>query len=489
MEKIKGLCRAIFVAALIVHAITWPTDVLPHEKAAFSAYNDLVEQYQQICDKLECKENAVSTMISEQEFKNGISKQDLVERMLAQFQSAKYYEFYTDETLIQVAEQAYMIYEQKKALAQDEIYHEYVDGIRLISAVAAALSLCILLLDWLRIRSKKKSKRKAVKQEIKEEQTEKPKEENVKEPVRSEETVQNKAETNDTMISDTKTSVQEKQENQKTETESQMKKITQPQNQTNMRPIPQEPASMQTDNNIQKSIDYLRHVEGLRNWRVETGTRNIDYLKGVRWDTRVIDHIAVDNFKVNLMRPGVYDLFYHIICKGNETQTITKKYQVEVIARQDRMKQDPVRPIRPVIQERGNPATRPQPNKQAEDPQKTIVFNKIEIEGKGSEENKQNAANTQNPTANDYFLNQNTPKPKEPKENSVKITEVESQMPKPDVSKAIPKEEAHADATSKTIPIEDGSITDVPKESAEQVKAEKLKEKSKEKQGWFRRKR
>ena len=32
--------------------------------------------------------------------------------------------------------------------------------------------------------------------------------------------------------------------------------------------------------NIQKPIDYLRHVEGLRNWRVETGTRNIDYLKG-----------------------------------------------------------------------------------------------------------------------------------------------------------------------------------------------------------------
>ena len=52
-------------------------------------------------------------------------------------------------------------------------------------------------------------------------------------------------------------------------------------------------------------------------------------------------------------------------------------------------------------------------------------------------------------------------------------------MPKPDVSKAIPKEEAHADATSKTIPIEDGSITDVPKESAEQVNKDGLEENDK----------
>lgn len=497
MEKIKGLCRAIFVAALIVHAITWPTDVLPHEKAAFSAYNDLVEQYQQICDKLECKENAVSAIITEQDFKNGISKQDLVERMLAQFQSAKYYEFYTDETLIQVAEQSYEIYEQKKALAQDEIYHEYVDGIRLISAVAAALSLCILLLDWLRVRSKKKSKKKAVKQEIKQEVKEEKKEEQkentnketIEKTVQSDETVENKAELNEANISETRAEVQEKPENQKIEPETQMKQSVLPQNPVNMRPKPQETAPLQTNQNIQEPFDYMRHVDGLRNWKVETGTRNIDYLKGVRWDTRVIDHIAVDDFKVNLMRPGVYDLFYHIICKGNETQTITKKYQVEVTARQDRRKQEPIRPARPVMQERPKPANRPQPVPQTEDPQKTIVFNKIEIEGNGSEENKQNVINTQKPKANDFFLNQNPPKPNAPQTNNVKITEVESQMPKPDVANSLPKEDLHADTVSKTISIEDGSITDAPKETAEQITKEKPKEKPKEKQRkWFRKK-
>lgn len=475
MEKIKGLCRAIFIAALVVNAITWPSDVLPHEKAAHSAYEDLVGQYQQICDKLECKEDAISAIISEQDFQNGITKQDLVDRMLAQFQSAKYYEFYTDETLIQVAEQAYEIYVQKKTLSQDEIYHKYVDAIRLISAVSALLSLCILLLDWLRTRSKKKVKKKTMKQEIKEERKEEPKTDS-----------KPKEEKQETIKKD-----MDEQEIKKEPNEPTSKQVVEQPGKETVTPMAQsipplttaQPEKKQEEVKQQEEFDLMRHVEGLRNWKVEAGAKRIDYLKDIRWDTRVIDHIVVDDFKVNLMRPGTYDLFYHILCKGNDIQTITKKYQVEVCARQERMKQEPTRPVRPNIQERPKPPMRPQPKENIQDPEKTIVFNKIEIAGNGSEENKPKSPrnDAQKSRAADFFLDEN--KTKSTKE-AVKIMEVDSNPPHPTTPSEAKEVISDQPSQKQTIPIEDGTMTEPPKETKEPAP------KPKEKQGgWFRKKR
>lgn len=78
--------------------------------------------------------------------------------------------------------------------------------------------------------------------------------------------------------------------------------------------------------------ELLSYVQGLRDWSVEKGSKDIDFMDGVTWDKEHVSSVTVDASKVKLDTVGSYDLVYTIKGKiANEETTITKKVTVKVV--------------------------------------------------------------------------------------------------------------------------------------------------------------
>lgn len=78
--------------------------------------------------------------------------------------------------------------------------------------------------------------------------------------------------------------------------------------------------------------ELLSYVQGLRDWSVEKGSKDIDFMDGVTWDKEHVSSVTVDASKVKLDTVGSYDLVYTIKGKiANEETTITKTVTVKVV--------------------------------------------------------------------------------------------------------------------------------------------------------------
>ncbi|MGL6198539.1 MAG: hypothetical protein ACRC3H_06350 [Lachnospiraceae bacterium] len=74
--------------------------------------------------------------------------------------------------------------------------------------------------------------------------------------------------------------------------------------------------------------DYEAHVTGIQDMTVEQGTTDIDWLKDVTHDEKVLE-VTVDDSAVDLNKVGEYELIYHIAGDDNET-VVDKTVKVKV---------------------------------------------------------------------------------------------------------------------------------------------------------------
>ncbi|MCB6415748.1 hypothetical protein LI221_11860 [Faecalimonas umbilicata] len=78
--------------------------------------------------------------------------------------------------------------------------------------------------------------------------------------------------------------------------------------------------------------ELLSYVKGIKDWTVEKGSKDVDFMDGVTWDKEYVTSVTVDSSKVKLDTVGSYDLVYTVKGKiTNEESTVTKKVTVKVI--------------------------------------------------------------------------------------------------------------------------------------------------------------
>ena len=86
-------------------------------------------------------------------------------------------------------------------------------------------------------------------------------------------------------------------------------------------------------------IDYESCVTGLRNWTIQEGTKDPDYLKGVKWNKEYIKEVTVNDEQVKTDKQGTYEITYLIDIKDEKEKDIKKEYKVKVVSKEEAEKQ------------------------------------------------------------------------------------------------------------------------------------------------------
>ena len=84
---------------------------------------------------------------------------------------------------------------------------------------------------------------------------------------------------------------------------------------------------------IQEKEQLRSSVSGMREWTVEEGTRQVDYLDEVTWDDSVVEQVTFDDGEVDLSQTGTYELIYLIT--GVDGIEESCSYRVSVISREE----------------------------------------------------------------------------------------------------------------------------------------------------------
>lgn len=92
-------------------------------------------------------------------------------------------------------------------------------------------------------------------------------------------------------------------------------------------------------NKNNESIDYESCVTGLRNWTIQEGTKDPDYLKGVKWNKEYIKEVTVNDEQVKTDKQGTYEITYLIDIKDEKEKDIEKEYKVKVVSKEEAEKQ------------------------------------------------------------------------------------------------------------------------------------------------------
>lgn len=90
-----------------------------------------------------------------------------------------------------------------------------------------------------------------------------------------------------------------------------------------------------TDKGKEQNIDYLTCVNGLRDWNVEKGTKEVNWLEGVKWIDTYINGVTVDDSKVDLTKTGSYELVYKIDALDEKVENVEKKVTVTVLSKDE----------------------------------------------------------------------------------------------------------------------------------------------------------
>lgn len=87
--------------------------------------------------------------------------------------------------------------------------------------------------------------------------------------------------------------------------------------------------------------DLTAYVKGLKDWTVEINAKNVDFLKDVTYDKKVVKDVTVDTSKVDLSKEGKYTLTYSIVPVDNtiSKKTVIKTVTVEVISKEKAQKE------------------------------------------------------------------------------------------------------------------------------------------------------
>ena len=85
--------------------------------------------------------------------------------------------------------------------------------------------------------------------------------------------------------------------------------------------------------------DLDTYVKGIKDWTIEVGAKNVDFLKDFTFDKKVIKDVTVDASKVDLTKEGKYDLTYNIIPIDTTIDKKTVIKTVEVISKEKAQKE------------------------------------------------------------------------------------------------------------------------------------------------------
>lgn len=87
--------------------------------------------------------------------------------------------------------------------------------------------------------------------------------------------------------------------------------------------------------------DLTAYVKGLKDWTVEINAKNVDFLKDVTYDKKVVKDVTVDTSKVDLSKEGKYTLTYSIVPVDStiSKKTVIKTVTVEVISKEKAQKE------------------------------------------------------------------------------------------------------------------------------------------------------
>ena len=87
--------------------------------------------------------------------------------------------------------------------------------------------------------------------------------------------------------------------------------------------------------------DLTAYVKGLKDWTVEINAKNVDFLKDVTYDKKVVKDVTVDTSKVDLSKEGKYTLTYSIVPVDTSIskKTVIKTVTVEVISKEKAQKE------------------------------------------------------------------------------------------------------------------------------------------------------
>ena len=84
---------------------------------------------------------------------------------------------------------------------------------------------------------------------------------------------------------------------------------------------------------VQEKEQLRSSVSGMRDWTVEEGTRQVDYLDGITWDDSVVEQVTFDDGEVDLSQTGTYELIDLIT--GVDGTEESCSYHVSVIGREE----------------------------------------------------------------------------------------------------------------------------------------------------------
>ena len=87
--------------------------------------------------------------------------------------------------------------------------------------------------------------------------------------------------------------------------------------------------------------DLTDYVKNLKDLTVEINAKDIDFLKDVTYDKKVVKEVTVDTSKVDLSKEGQYTLIYSIIPVDttNSKKTVIKTLTVEVTSKEKEQKE------------------------------------------------------------------------------------------------------------------------------------------------------
>lgn len=82
--------------------------------------------------------------------------------------------------------------------------------------------------------------------------------------------------------------------------------------------------------------ELISYVQGIQDWTVEVGAKDIDFLKDIVWDKEHVKEVLCDSSKVDFGKAGTYELVYTI--KGLSEGETKKEVQVTVITQEESSK-------------------------------------------------------------------------------------------------------------------------------------------------------
>lgn len=159
MERIKNIVVLCVYISLTVLVLSFVPNIFPQSESSLHAYTHMQEQFRKITESSSVDTDAMTNLISEEEFNNGLSAETVNERMNTLLMETHNYEYiYGEDALTQIADQVQAIYEAEQDIAKDTQRSAVLQQVRIASGVVFGLSIAIIGLILYMQKNKEKKK-------------------------------------------------------------------------------------------------------------------------------------------------------------------------------------------------------------------------------------------------------------------------------------------------------------------------------------------